>query len=543
MLKEIPYINNFALHLGVYNIQEYPWHFHSDMQVIYIVKGTVTIKVSQLWKDMKKGDVQIIHPGDIHGFNNGSEDNEILIISLSTDYFKKIFSDFENNIYTTELDGSYYDDQKKYKLCNFMIQILHLYTMELKDSYKKINETSLEFVEFLRKNFRGYLLTDNHLLKNRAEVDIHQEDRVRRITEYMYENYKSKITLEQIAEMENISKYYLSHLITRLVGHSFREMLSYTRIEMSEYLVLTTDDSFSKISSSVGFSHLAYFNKYFEMFFSCTPLKYREMYKGKIIGKAEPKSKEITSIVSGNIEKYLPHNFIPLFNRVETQIGIKYNEETNGTQRDDAISCNKEQFSIPTLDLKKDLELITFNEKISNRTRVPENYNSILSYNEAVSFLSGLNEHKRVNLYDSSENSNGLITYNGLKKPAFHVYDFLSKMTCPLIFIDEFCVISRNKDLKVIAYNNNEHPITININFDFVEKAKTATVSRMSNKWTCFSLWMELEFKPLLSAEEVRIINEHSLPQVSFHRIKEKQKICSYNINPEEMIFMKIEED
>ena len=41
MLKEINYDAGLPIKLEFLEIEEYPWHFHNDMQIVYVMKGEI----------------------------------------------------------------------------------------------------------------------------------------------------------------------------------------------------------------------------------------------------------------------------------------------------------------------------------------------------------------------------------------------------------------------------------------------------------------------------------------------------------------------
>jgi AraC-like DNA-binding protein len=106
--------------------------------------------------------------------------------------------------------------------------------------------------------------------------------RMNRIQDYLYDNYFKKVTLQDIAEREHLSIYYLSHVIKDATGLSYKEFLNYIRVEESEKLLLGTDMKVSAISEAVGFSATRYFVKYFKLWFGMEPRDYRAQHPGQV---------------------------------------------------------------------------------------------------------------------------------------------------------------------------------------------------------------------------------------------------------------------
>jgi len=88
----------------------------------------------------------------------------------------------------------------------------------------------------------------------------------------------NKISLQDIASLEYLSSYYLSHQIKEMAGTNFSELVNIVRVDESIKLLLDTDKTISDISLDVGFSHARYYNRSFKDHYKCTPLQFRKKY-------------------------------------------------------------------------------------------------------------------------------------------------------------------------------------------------------------------------------------------------------------------------
>ena len=86
------------------------------------------------------------------------------------------------------------------------------------------------------------------------------------------------MTLDKLAEVANINKYYLVHMFKNHTGMSPIEYLIAFRIKQAKYLLSHSDITVAEISLSVGFSSQSYFSKIFKRHTGLTPLKYRQMH-------------------------------------------------------------------------------------------------------------------------------------------------------------------------------------------------------------------------------------------------------------------------
>lgn len=84
---------------------------------------------------------------------------------------------------------------------------------------------------------------------NHNNIDLNSQTLGFKIKEYIDENYKEDIKLNDIAEKFYLSPYYLSHIFKKEVGFSPIDYLINRRIGESQNLLLTTNMTLSDISS------------------------------------------------------------------------------------------------------------------------------------------------------------------------------------------------------------------------------------------------------------------------------------------------------
>ena len=113
-----------------------------------------------------------------------------------------------------------------------------------------------------------------------SSQDMSEEDlqRLCRITRYIMLNYKEKISLDDISQLEHLSSYYLSHLIKENLSFNFQNFVNAIRLEFAEKLLVFSNMTLMQISQECGFSSPNYFNKCFSAWHGKTPAQYRKDY-------------------------------------------------------------------------------------------------------------------------------------------------------------------------------------------------------------------------------------------------------------------------
>lgn len=282
MLKEKnTYKEDLPVNVIVAHIEEYPIHFHDDMEVVYVLEGTVGLKNGYYSYTLKQGDIFILNDREIHSFTKTGEDNMVMMLQLDLEYFSKYYENLKNNFFVTDMHDP--EDESLEILRNLLATIM-MEIMQKGYGYEhKVIETAHNLFSSLMADFQYFLMEDGKFIngeKNKGNKIL--AGRMNRITDYMYENYTRKLTLNEIANMEHLSIYYLSHVIKEATGLNFQDLLSFIRVEESEKLLLGTGKKIGAISDEMGFSAVRYYIKHFRTWFGMHPMEYRKKFTDKV---------------------------------------------------------------------------------------------------------------------------------------------------------------------------------------------------------------------------------------------------------------------
>lgn len=101
------------------------------------------------------------------------------------------------------------------------------------------------------------------------------------VRRYIDNHFKENLTLDQLARLAHVNKYYLSHSFRREFGTSPISYLISRRIEESRFLLRETDHTLSLIAEILGFSSLSYFSQCFRRVEGISPTEYRRQHRQK----------------------------------------------------------------------------------------------------------------------------------------------------------------------------------------------------------------------------------------------------------------------
>lgn len=288
MRKEyVEFIKDLPINLKLASIKNYPYHWKDALEILFVLKGKISIGVEAETYNLYERELEIINPNEVYSLQSKDEDNLVLIVQIDPHFFQMYYDDAEDTFYyTNSSKDNIQEEEKYYQLREYIAVLLYEAVSKLDDYEDQIEEKLLEMMYHLLNNFH-YLFYDEDSLKE----DEIQLERYHRIMKYLSNNYMNKVSLQDIAKQEFLSSQYLSYKIKDVFGHGFNEYLNQIRVEESTKLLLDTDKSIGEISDEVGFSHVRYYNKHFKIHYNSTPIQYRK--KNKVSEKELEKQKNI----------------------------------------------------------------------------------------------------------------------------------------------------------------------------------------------------------------------------------------------------------
>lgn len=246
-------------------------HIHSYYEIYYLKSGLCTYTVNKKKYHLKPGDIFIVAPGDSHStYYEGSNPCERVAIYCRLNRF---LPDFWTS--HAPLKEKFHKTSRvvlKENDCHTIDAILDLMLKEKEQIQKFTSEImNLLLCQLLLSIDRSGIFVYECLDQpNDHSIDIDQALR------YIDLNYHQPITLEDVAENINLTPTYLSRKFKLVTGTTYKEYLTQIRIRQASQLLLTTDDSITKIAMDCGFSSSNYFKDSFKKISGVSPRTFRK---------------------------------------------------------------------------------------------------------------------------------------------------------------------------------------------------------------------------------------------------------------------------
>ena len=262
--------------LSEYESGSFMWHWHPEIEITYVRKGTMCYKVNNLVYHLKEGDIVFNNSGALHsGTMENQEDCTYIPVTFDP---RLIYGFFQSTINSKYVDPVIQDsllpaiciDQSEPWHRPFREYLLRIIALD----EKKPDFYELDITICLQSMWR--LLLEHITYEPQASQENSLEyDRIRKILSYIEDNYQNKITLNDIAGHIHLCESECTRLFKRHMNTTLFAFLQEYRIERS-LEVLQAGEPVSAVADKAGFSDPNYYSKVFTKIKGCSPREYRK---------------------------------------------------------------------------------------------------------------------------------------------------------------------------------------------------------------------------------------------------------------------------
>ncbi len=245
---------------------EYVPHIHEELEVGYVVSGTVRYGNERYEKTLNAGDIFISMPDEIHYLVSASPSAVDVFRILPKQNDRVDFSGIRLHQNCIRPDHPAYAD-----LSTSFLQMVKEFDG---------NEEGRDIA--LRKcRYEIFLI----ILRQMSYARIYGEERqrlagqtmlLRSVNDYISEHYSDPISLDEIADYCGYSKYYFAHCIKEITGSTFLDFLMMYRLSLACTRLRDGDGTVTEIALDCGFNNLRAFNRSFRKYYNTTPSEYRK---------------------------------------------------------------------------------------------------------------------------------------------------------------------------------------------------------------------------------------------------------------------------
>lgn len=263
--------NKFQMNCYAYYVGAFNYNWHEDVECLLVINGKLEACVNGEIYKLSKGDIAFFDSNEGHA--TLAKDKET--IALVFHFNPKILDEFDKNRDMYHWMGSTNSITKNEK-----------YALELRKSLVEIVDSFYE--ESLENNIKRSIATDKILLnsiENFAvkvekdiddEINLYRDDLIRNLIQYLDDNYRDKISLNDLAKVAGYHPNYTSEIFSKTLGISFTEYLMRKRLSKATKDLKQSEKKISEIAYDHGFANVRSFNTAFRDEFGRSPSEYRQ---------------------------------------------------------------------------------------------------------------------------------------------------------------------------------------------------------------------------------------------------------------------------
>lgn len=261
-------------------------HAHDYMQIWYVCRGMCRHWINNKEHSMVKGDLFIIPPYVVHKVRP-VEGEDIHIIAF--EFAARFIDDNYNSFIKSKefFDFAYLEpflvsqDMVKPRF-NLSPESQKVVEATMKDMLKEYNSAS-DYYEMIIKADLLKLLAlvareykNSHKSQESQEVLEKYRSAIISAIDYINENYKSELHLEDICKYALMSKTNFCYIFKTLTSKTFTEYLIHIRIQKAVEALLKTDETITQICYDVGFKDVTHFCRTFKKVVGVSPKYYKK---------------------------------------------------------------------------------------------------------------------------------------------------------------------------------------------------------------------------------------------------------------------------
>lgn len=277
------YDNSFSIRRDIYPQHQNSWHYHEQLELVWINKGSGSLYLGDVIKDFSVGSCVLIGSNIPHFwlFHNSDSDQNIPPIDCIVIHFDKEFAGKDL------FDIPELQDLKKLILRSEKGLITDQSEVH---SIGKLFEKSLacegvlKFISFFEilnnlSSFNLYnIVSDNYSKLNNSN----DEQRMRNVMNFIRSNYRFKIELATLANEAKMTKNSFCRYFKQKTGKSPAVFINELKIAHACRCLKNTDMSLKEICFDSGFNNFVSFHKVFKSIINMTPIHYKNKHDVRV---------------------------------------------------------------------------------------------------------------------------------------------------------------------------------------------------------------------------------------------------------------------
>ena len=255
-------------------IESIPWHWHKELELMYIVSGCVNVECGAEKANLEEGDGFFCNSKVLHKYQLVSEkcqicylvfDEKLISGGMGTVFYKKYVHPIVTAVTFHGKHLSKYNSEDVAAI----------------DGIKAAFLAAREEPNGFENEIRYYLGKTLIILADQVHLPVTRHttlpmERAKEMVEYIHSHYSEPISTEQLAYHAGIGEREVQRCFKNVFKMSPHQYILNYRLQVAEEMLLDTTESILSIALACGFANPSHFSKSFRIYRGCTPNAFRQ---------------------------------------------------------------------------------------------------------------------------------------------------------------------------------------------------------------------------------------------------------------------------
>lgn len=274
LYENIEYKLNTPIKIFAHCLEQFPYHWHEDMEIVFVVKGTVEIFIDKEVNILKEKDIFLINKNEIHYVKSANplEKSQLLVLQFNTEYLNKYYMNLSKLRFKLDSSQNDKENEKFYNKIRSILATMMNVVINKEEPYELlINRNLMDLIIILINKFNINDESDVRTLNV-------SENRLIDIIKYINDNYKdSDLTITKISNEFYLNSQYVSRYFKENMGITIKVFLDNLRLNKSLNDLKLSKDRVIDIANRHGFPDEKSYYRVFKSILGITPTKYRDV--------------------------------------------------------------------------------------------------------------------------------------------------------------------------------------------------------------------------------------------------------------------------
>lgn len=270
-MEVVNYDKKIAMQCKIVFIESSAPHWHYCYEILFILKGSINLKVGKSDYPMRDGDFILVNSREVHSVRSFQPQSLCLVLQFDTNIIEEEYG--ADRIFIFDLNTVTNERVCETAIREFRQTLAQMGIAKViePDGYKFLIKSFLyRFIADLFKYTKYDFEPRNDPSAEGGDLEIYEK-----VNQYIKSNFNRDIGIEELCKNVGISKSTLYRVLRKTAASTYKDLIDFYRVEYSKYLLKNTRNHISNIASASGFNSDVSFYRVFRKYVGILPNYYR----------------------------------------------------------------------------------------------------------------------------------------------------------------------------------------------------------------------------------------------------------------------------